>query len=322
MRGGQIAYSEFSNNAWTAPEFILQIPEVAISRPTLNYVSDWLTYRPFVVWQHFPGFAPDGRYAIRLATGWYSSYFGDPWMPISNPRVVKNSYEALATFEIDSGGNRDIYLTTVYPLYSAQNLTRSMEVDDSNASFASTRIITGTGTPQNALGFFMAGTWEANSLSADSIAVLDRTRQTPLYLPTPARASKRNPDISCGSSLGYWSIWESNQTGRWKLYGSYAQVPLVVEPIESVPAEIQLYQNYPNPFNSETRLGFRIQERGFVSLKVFDVLGREVATLVNDVKPPGTYEISWNAKGVASGVYFCKLTAGGFVQTRKLLLLR
>ena len=86
--------------------------------------------------------------------------------------------------------------------------------------------------------------------------------------------------------------------------------------------EFALYQNYPNPFNPATRIPYSVRGLGFVSLKIFDVLGHEVATLVNEVKAPGSYEVTWNAEGAASGVYFYRLQAGSFNATRKLMLLR
>jgi CubicO group peptidase (beta-lactamase class C family) len=95
------------------------------------------------------------------------------------------------------------------------------------------------------------------------------------------------------------------------------------------PVEFALEQNYPNPFNPTTRIRFGIPVSGFVSLKVFDVLGREVATLVNEPKAAGEYEVVFDATnqpagghGITSGVYFYRLTAGGFTSTRRLLLLK
>jgi hypothetical protein len=87
------------------------------------------------------------------------------------------------------------------------------------------------------------------------------------------------------------------------------------------PKTFVLHQNYPNPFNPSTNIGFRIVNFGFVSLKVFDVLGQEVATLVNEKKSPGTYEIEWNAGGFPGGMYFCRLQVSGEMATRKLVLL-
>jgi hypothetical protein len=79
----------------------------------------------------------------------------------------------------------------------------------------------------------------------------------------------------------------------------------------------RLEQNYPNPFNPTTNITYVLPKAENVSLKVYDVLGREVATLVNEVKPAGAYTVPFNASNLASGVYFYKLQAGSFVQTKK-----
>jgi photosystem II stability/assembly factor-like uncharacterized protein len=83
-----------------------------------------------------------------------------------------------------------------------------------------------------------------------------------------------------------------------------------------------LHQNYPNPFNASTKIVYGIVSRELVHLEVYNVLGQEVATLVNEMKQPGTYEITWDATGFPSGMYFYKLMFGSFVQTKKLILLR
>jgi hypothetical protein len=93
-------------------------------------------------------------------------------------------------------------------------------------------------------------------------------------------------------------------------------------PRETLPEDFILHQNYPNPFNPSTRISFSIPHSSFVSLRVYDLLGREVATLVNEQLGTGNYERTFNAEGLTSGVYFYRLQAGGFVQTKKLLLLR
>lgn len=90
----------------------------------------------------------------------------------------------------------------------------------------------------------------------------------------------------------------------------------------SLPEYFSLEQNYPNPFNPTTNIEFRIADHGFVTLKIFDVLGNEVATLVNEEKPSGTYNVDFDGTGLTSGVYFYKLRAGSFVQTKKMILLR
>jgi len=89
-----------------------------------------------------------------------------------------------------------------------------------------------------------------------------------------------------------------------------------------MPQSFELYQNYPNPFNPSTTIKFALPKASHVMLKVYDLLGQEVATLVNEPLGPGTYERTFSAEGLASGMYFYRLQTGGFTQTKKLLLLR
>jgi len=102
--------------------------------------------------------------------------------------------------------------------------------------------------------------------------------------------------------------------------------PVFVNSEETLPEGFVLYQNYPNPFNPSTNIGFRIYDFGFVSLKVYDVLGNEIATLVNEYKPAGSYEVEFNASSyirrLVSGIYFYQLRAGNFVQTKKMLMIK
>jgi hypothetical protein len=101
------------------------------------------------------------------------------------------------------------------------------------------------------------------------------------------------------------------------------ELPLSVgQASRDVPEKSVLFQNYPNPFNPSTRISFSIPHSSFVTLRVYDLLGREVVTLVNEQLGPGDHERIFNAEGLAGGVYFYRLQAGGFVQTKKLLLLR
>ncbi|MGQ9805769.1 MAG: T9SS type A sorting domain-containing protein [Chlorobiales bacterium] len=86
--------------------------------------------------------------------------------------------------------------------------------------------------------------------------------------------------------------------------------------------EYRLAQNYPNPFNPTTNISYVLPKAENVSLKIYDVLGREVATLVNEVKAAGAYTVPFNASNLASGVYFYRLQAGSFVQTKKMMLVK
>ena len=89
-----------------------------------------------------------------------------------------------------------------------------------------------------------------------------------------------------------------------------------------LPEMFALRQNYPNPFNPSTTISYRLPKQSNVTLKIFDVLGREVATLVNSVEQPGNKSVNFNANNLVSGVYCYRLQAGNFIDTKKLVLLR
>jgi hypothetical protein len=95
-----------------------------------------------------------------------------------------------------------------------------------------------------------------------------------------------------------------------------------VESDESTPDKFVLEQNFPNPFNPSTRISYSIAEHSFITLKVYDILGNEIATLVNEEKPAGKYEIEFNANNFSSGIYFYRMTAGKLIETKKMILLK
>jgi hypothetical protein len=107
-------------------------------------------------------------------------------------------------------------------------------------------------------------------------------------------------------------------------------IPSNVESSEPVLSGFYLDQNYPNPFNPSTIIKYTIsnviasgtKQSQQVLLKVYDILGNEIATLVNEEKPAGTYEIEFNGTGLSSGVYLYKLQAGDFVATKKMILMK
>ena len=83
-----------------------------------------------------------------------------------------------------------------------------------------------------------------------------------------------------------------------------------------------LLQNHPNPFNPSTTIKFSVPQSGNVSIKVFDIRGGEIATLVDDYKQSGSYEISFNASNLSSGIYFYRMVSRNFFETKKMLLLK
>ena len=106
------------------------------------------------------------------------------------------------------------------------------------------------------------------------------------------------------------------QTGFiWKLITDVGDDELLVN-------EFKLYNNYPNPFNPSTKIKFNVPSISDVTIRIYDVLGNEIKTLVNQEKTAGTYEVEFNSEGISSGIYLYKITAGDFIQTKKMILLK
>ncbi len=122
--------------------------------------------------------------------------------------------------------------------------------------------------------------------------------------------TKNNQDIFVGTET----------VGVWKR--PLSQIVTAVENETITPTEFTLEQNYPNPFNPSTSIQYQISSISQVTLIVYDVLGNEIVTLVNEEKLAGSYEVTFDASGLASGIYLYKLTAGSFIQTRKMILVR
>lgn len=114
---------------------------------------------------------------------------------------------------------------------------------------------------------------------------------------------------------------DANESNRPALIVKYSG-PNSVEENGVRPSQFMLHQNFPNPFNPSTVIRYSIPARGHVSLKVFDLLGHEVAAVVNEVKEAGTFSQEWNASGLPSGIYFYRLRSGNYVSTKKLMLVK
>jgi len=143
-----------------------------------------------------------------------------------------------------------------------------------------------------------------------------------------------NPNYKITASLGEPLV--PNSTPRWYIHyisidnpseKIFINIDASEEPLGNVEikdsyTDLFLYQNYPNPFNPSTKIKYSIPHSSFVTLKIYDILGKEVATLVNEEKSVGNYEINFNAKNLSSGVYFYRMQAGSFTDTKKFILLR
>jgi hypothetical protein len=123
----------------------------------------------------------------------------------------------------------------------------------------------------------------------------------------------------------YWRVRAKNfaGVGPWSETWRFVVVTTGVAQKDNVPpTAYRLDQNYPNPFNPTTTIEFALPKSSHATLKVFDLVGRELATLVDENLPVGIHKAEWNAGGLASAVYLYRLQAGEFVQTKRLLVLR
>jgi hypothetical protein len=137
-------------------------------------------------------------------------------------------------------------------------------------------------------------------------------------------ASELNDFISVNPANGFGTVIGSVEMKNILGLAYLGSSPTSVENnADNFPSEYELFQNYPNPFNPTTIISYQLPTAGFVTLKVFDILGNEVATLVNEEKPSGKYDVEFfGVKGQSSGVYIYQLKTGSFIQARKMLLLK
>ena len=122
------------------------------------------------------------------------------------------------------------------------------------------------------------------------------------------------------AEIFYMKNWISNRL-NW-INNNIENLPVDVNDERSSPQNFNLSQNYPNPFNPVSKIKYSVAERGFVKLKVFNLLGKEIVTLVNESKLPGNYEVDFTAGNLPSGVYFYRLESGQFSSTRKMILIK
>jgi len=131
-----------------------------------------------------------------------------------------------------------------------------------------------------------------------------------------------NSDNAGGHAQYWWYGFtsEAPQVQALKWFG--ADVVGIGDDINGIVSKYELGQNYPNPFNPSTKIAFAVPKQGNVTLKVYNLLGQEVATLLNEVKSAGVHEVSFNGIDLSSGVYFYTLTSGDFVSTKKMMLIK
>jgi len=129
-------------------------------------------------------------------------------------------------------------------------------------------------------------------------------------------------DLDGKTDLAIIATDEFGHDSLFVLYNTGNVSGISEETFQQIPENFSLSQNYPNPFNPITTIRFELPEDEKVSLKIFNILGEEVSTLVNTDLKAGQHEFQFNANNLSSGIYFYQLQAGSFVQTKKMILIR
>lgn len=160
---------------------------------------------------------------------------------------------------------------------------------------------------EDTTGYDLTYVWSKNGTSASTSATYNYTSS--FIFPTPRVDTVT---VTVSNPL-------NSTTRTW--YVEVVDDPTSVEE-EGLPTTYSLEQNYPNPFNPSTKIKYAVPSRSFVSIKVFDILGNEIGTLVNKEKSAGYYEANWNAKNLATGIYFYTIKAEKFTDTKKMLLIK
>ena len=258
---------------------------------------------------------------------WVLANFGTTPKIIENNTIVGNSSSGSGSSAAGKGGGILVWSTSIQAKNNiiwgnAQTTGEQIALIGSSSTFTYNLVeggFTGTGNIDadpffETTGFYLS----------DSSACIDAGDPDPIY---------NDPEGSPG--MGMWPATGTvrNDMGAYggplsKVLGEFTISSVGVEESFYIPADIQLEQNYPNPFNPTTTIKYSIPSvissgaRNLVTLKVYNVLGKEMATLINEEKSAGNYSVSFDASYLSSGIYFYKLQAGTYVQTKKMVLMK
>lgn len=243
-----------------------------------------------------------------------------------NPRFFNSlGFEFLSYTAEQTNGLRNIYYT-----YDWEDNNPEPWVDDPSGDLSSLAVTTVSIITESRWGTGDANTYFVARNDSNFIRLnLQDSNPFFLQLDTLLYIKVDNPNSDIGnigtilSDAICYTVFEDSSNGHINLFARKDLVSLdKVTAVNQSDLHFYLSQNYPNPFNPSTRISFIVNKSSLVSLKVYDVLGNEVETLVNEEKSPGTYNINFNASGLSSGVYFYRLKSGTFSETKKMIFLK
>jgi len=229
-----------------------------------------------------------------MGTGYYDYFISSEYFSINDVHLMSNNAKYFVSFFVANQGN----------------------IIDTNSSITSEVLFLNSAGSLAGIGPAGISFWQVG------LAIHNKWVHYLFSLsPTPLGALFNLPEL--GSTGSFYYMWQSlNLWGDPSIILNYSTVTSVDNDITTVPNEYLLSQNYPNPFNPSTRISWQSPVSSHQTLNVFDILGNEIATLVNEYKPAGKYEVDFDGSRLASGIYFYKLTAGNYSKVMKMMLLR
>ncbi len=330
VRNNDIIYREF--NIYTGTQiFELNLTQSDTSecrKPNLSVNNVWGGNTKFVAYERKKS---NGQYAIYMR---YANY-ANVWNPADTVSLIGNNRNPKFTcgyssnylsFESDRNGKWNIYIANIYTAVgSIESIYLNTSYNCRGFSSFFYPVITDFTT--YAASFVRQGNDSVKILSGngygtfilrDSITIGDTNCKPSLTI---------GNGIGVNSGRGYstvWMVYNKDTLGYSKLYAKYLVILLdnVKKMSGEIPDNYSLQQNYPNPFNQSSIIKFQCSIQGMVKLKVYDIRGCEVTTLVNEKLNAESYEARFDGTRFASGVYFYRLTAEGFSEIKKMLLIR
>ena len=318
-------YSNNSGNTWHSPTTIHYSYESMYKNYMGNYYSDYagsdpdgdgIGNTPY----DLPGLEPDDDYPLIQTL---DQYLLQAWWLHSNSTMYGNNMTKPAGSVAKRGGGYNIWIA---------NQTLQTDINFTGGSGQTwTGQIVFTSAPANGHSFLLElGSWDGNNFTPGGPdATLNGDGSATIFTYETDNASFT---VNAGDYLALKLTNNSGssyyvQTGGAWSYTSSPEgsdiFPVAVEEQSegNIPVAFMFQQNYPNPFSGKTVAGYKLQVAAYVELTVFDINGKEVATLINQKQSPGKYEVEFDAGELPSGIYYCRLTVGKYSQTRKMILI-
>ncbi len=331
VRNGRIAFSEFHDSTWLPPVYVSPEGDTLNTSPHLRYLDLYsANKKPMILWENRA--IPDSNrrilYTIYTDTGWSLPNVVTSVGDNRNPKFFKSEIQGLYTisWESNRSGHWRIYSSAGSLNFGWQVqdvlLDFSSGIDESEASFVSLPYIINKSKNEGYFPVFEVGVWKTNTLGQDSVSLAIWSDISKFSAPNP----DPHPDISCGSvqfdGIRFWTVWEGEDSGHVKLFASTKVIILGVDDKSMLPKGFDLLQNYPNPFNPSSTIRFILPKSAFVTLKAYNMIGQEIAVLVNEERRMGHYQVEFNGSNHPSGIYFYRLTAGNYSAVRKMVLMK